>query len=86
MEHLPSYCARAASLSQRNAPVVTAGRKAFIESLTLLTLRNFRSPDKVKSDVIDGISQSDLARQLLKDMPVENPATNKLHTLTHHFE
>src|ERR1700677_4026559 len=49
MERLPRYCARAASPSQWNVPVTAAGRrKAVIESLTLLTVANLRSPEEVK--------------------------------------
>ena len=39
-----------------------------------------------KSDVLDELSQRNLARQFSKDMPVEDSTTYKLHTLTHHFE
>jgi hypothetical protein len=66
--------------------VTAADRKAIIMSLTLLTVGNLRFQEEVKSDVIDGISQSEVARRLLKDMPVENPTANELHILSHHFE
>jgi hypothetical protein len=64
----------------RFTSIIRFGIKPYFGTITSFAKNHQSSVDG------DPKSQIDLTGQLLKDMSVVHPTTNKPHTLTHHFE